>query len=60
MFHNLLMQINIPIDISDPPKRKPPARFAAYVKTEDKSNVKEESEMSRSSSNQIDNIESNL
>ena len=54
------MQINIPIDISDPPKRKPPARFAAYVKTEDKSNVKEESEMSRSSSNQIDNIDSNL
>ena len=54
------MQINIPIDISDPPKRKPPARFAAYVKTEDKSSVNEESDMPRSSSNQIDTIESNL
>ena len=54
------MEINIPIDISDPPKRKPPARFASYIKTEDKSNVKEESEMSKSSSNQIDNTIGNL
>lgn len=28
------MQIEIPIEIVDPPKRRPPSRFAAYAKKE--------------------------
>lgn len=29
------MQIEIPLDFSDRPKRRPPSRFAAYVKKEE-------------------------
>lgn len=34
VFH-ILMQIEIPLDFSDRPKRRPPSRFAAYVKKEE-------------------------
>lgn len=34
VFH-ILMQIEIPLDFSDRPKRRPPSRFAAYAKKEE-------------------------
>lgn len=33
-----VMQIEIPLDFSDAPKRKPPSRFAAYMKKEPEKN----------------------
>lgn len=35
------MQIEIPLDFSDIPKRKPPSRFAAYAKKEEEKKQEE-------------------